>query len=93
MRARERETRIDFILLEKLCDQTPTARSSKVNKEARLQESKVCFILEASNQGGGSEGRLLSKGQPRPLTISAVNFYGLRQGLHAKAAQSALVHF
>ena len=31
----------------------PAARRSKANEEPRLVERKVCFILEAGDQGGG----------------------------------------
>ena len=41
----------------------PATCCSKVIKEARLVERKVCFILDASDQGGGS---LASKPVQRP---------------------------
>ena len=46
---------------------------SKTNKEAKLVERKVCFILDAGNWG---EGGRLSKGwlNPPALTISGLEF-------------------
>ena len=45
----------DFGMFSLLCKQKwgLAAHFSKANKEARLAERKVCFILDASNQGMG----------------------------------------
>ena len=54
----------------------PVAYRSKANKEARLVERKVCFILEASNPAVGRH--------------RARAFIGEGRGLHAETAESAL---
>lgn len=48
------------------------ARHSKADKDAELVERAVCFISKAGNLCGGwvGEGRLLSKGQLPPDTIT-----------------------
>ena len=45
----------------------PASRHSKANKEARLVERKVCFILQAGSRGGG-QGRRTSVQRPTPTT-------------------------
>ena len=44
----------------------PAPCCSKVINEARSVERKVCFILDASDWGGGSQHPNLSKGQQAP---------------------------
>ena len=44
------------------------AHCSKANKEARLVERKVCFILEAGNQGGRELDSCLKASCPSPTT-------------------------
>ena len=55
-------------------------------------ERKICFILDASNQGG-KEGRVDScpkaDSTPPPET-GHKSFYRQREGLHVETAQSAL---
>ena len=63
---------------------------SKANKEAKLVEMKVCFILEAGNLRRG-EGGLPSKGRlPATDHQWARAFIDRGRGLHSETAQSAL---
>ena len=59
----------------------PAARRSKANKETRLVERKVCFILEAGSQGG----RRTPVQRP---AIGGKSFYRRRE--RAETAQAAL---
>ena len=62
----------------------------KNQKEARLVERKVCFILDAGSWGWGKGGRL-SKGRlPPSYNQPARAFIDGGRGLHAGTAQSAL---
>ena len=74
----------------------PSCCHSKANKK---ENWKVCFISEASNQGGGrvglGKGGLLFKGwlTTPSLTISGKElFIDRRSGLHVETAQSADNH-
>ena len=65
---------------------------SKANKEARLVERKVYFVLDAGNGGGEWDmGGLLSKGQlPTTDNQWARAFIDGRRGLYVETAQSTL---
>ena len=68
----------------------PAARCSKANKEARLVERKVCFILEAGSWGAG--GGLVSKGR-LPTTDSwwARAFYRWKEGPPGRSSTASSV--
>ena len=66
------------------------AHCSKANKEARLVEKKVCFILDTGNQGGRADICPKADSLPPTLQLVGKNFYSLRKGLHAETAQSVL---
>ena len=68
-----------------------TAACSKANKHARQTERKLSFILDASNWGGGGEGRHLSKSwlppwQPMGQDLSQTDVGGVM----AKCTRSAV---
>ena len=66
----------------------PAVRRSKANKEARLVERKVCFILDASNRRGGRTS--VQRATPHHWRSVGKSFYRWREGLHVETAQSAL---
>ena len=66
----------------------PAACCSKVNKQARLVERKVCFISDASNWGSAREQTSV---QRQLATCGARAFIDWRKGLHVDPAQSALI--
>ena len=55
------------------------AHCSKANKEARLVERKVCFILEAGNQQGRELDSRLKASCP-PLTTNGQELLSERRG-------------
>ena len=71
----------------------PAAHRSKANREARLVERKVCFILDASNWGGEIDLCPKADSLPAPRQSGGKSFYRQREGLHAERAQSALTVF
>ena len=66
------------------------AHRSKANKEARLVERKVCFILDVGNWVGGGQTPVQRLTPPNPDDHGARGFIGRRRGPHAETAQSAL---
>ena len=68
----------------------PAPHCSKANKEARLAERKVCFILEASNGGRGRADSCPKAHWPPTDSQGARAFTDGGRGLRAETAQSAL---
>ena len=68
------------------------ARHSKVIKEAKLVERKVCSMLDTSNQGGEGVGQMpVQRPHPPPTDNQWERaFIGWGRGLQAEIAQSAL---
>ena len=66
----------------------PTAHHSKAVKKNRLMERKVCFILDAGNQGRGQTP--VQRPTPFPDNQWARAFIDGGRGLCAETAQSAL---
>ena len=56
-----------------------SSRCSKANKEARLVERNVCFILEAGNQQGRELDSCLKASCP-PLTTNGQELLSERRG-------------
>ena len=68
-----------------------TIHCSKVNKQARLVERKVCFHSDACNWLGEGWQKPIQRSTPPLLTTSGARaFIDRQRGLHAETAQSAL---
>ena len=58
----------------------PAAHCSKANKEARLVERKVCFILDAGNWAAGRVDGCPKADSPHPRQSVGKSFYRQREG-------------